>query len=320
MLLSADLGSGDLERCHERGVGHHRIKPVAPAELRAALLQVVHGGDAGSPAATAGRPTATGRPLRVLVAEDNRINQRVIVRMLEKQGHVPVVCDDGRAAVEAFAHEVVDVVLMDVQMPEMDGLEATAAIRAYEAAHPARPRVPIVALTAFAMAGDRERCLAAGMDGYLAKPIKEAELTAVLADAGGPAPGSDAAPPAAPAGESVLDEAAALQYAGGDRELLAELLGIFVADAPAQLRALHEALAAADAPALMRAAHTLKGSLRLLGARSAATLAERLEGLGRAGDLSAAPEVAGAFAEALARVVRAATAASAADATAGVGT
>ncbi|MCW5889894.1 MAG: response regulator [bacterium] len=140
-----------------------------------------HFGRADVAAATAAPvvPSPAVRPLRVLLAEDNRVNQQVAVRVLEKRGHTVVVADDGRVAVERAGAEPFDLILMDMQMPEMDGLEATAAIRAVEAA--SRRRVPIVAMTANALVGDRERCLAAGMDDYLAKPIDFSELDRVLA-------------------------------------------------------------------------------------------------------------------------------------------
>jgi CheY-like chemotaxis protein len=123
----------------------------------------------------------TARRLRILVAEDNPINQRVAVRLLEKQGHTVVVACNGREAVAAVQGGGIDLVLMDIQMPEMDGLEATAAIRAAEAG--ADRRLPILALTALAMVGDRERCLAAGMDGYLVKPIQGDHLLRAVANA-----------------------------------------------------------------------------------------------------------------------------------------
>ena len=181
MLLSSDLGTGDPQRCRELGIGQHLVKPVTPSELLDAVLHILGAGAA--PEQTAPDVVAAagpGRPLRVLVAEDNGVNQRVIVRMLEKLHHLPLLCVNGREAVAAFTAEVFDLVLMDVQMPEMDGLAATAAIRRYEADHPALRRVPIVALTAGALNDDRARCAAAGMDDFLAKPFNPDALVAVL--------------------------------------------------------------------------------------------------------------------------------------------
>jgi CheY-like chemotaxis protein/HPt (histidine-containing phosphotransfer) domain-containing protein len=236
------------------------------------LIDAPAGGERGS----VPPPAPPLRPLRVLVAEDNRVNQMLIRRLLEKLDHTVILCDDGRAAVAAIEAERPDLVLMDVQMPEMDGFATTAAIREREAAQPGIRRLPIVALTAFAMKGDRERCLAAGMDDYLTKPIRRAELAAVLARLAGEAPGRPQAAEPGPA----LDEAAALAYAGDDRQLLSELLKIFLADYPGYLQALRDAVAAADPAALVRAAHTLSGSLRVLGAAPATALVERLEALG----------------------------------------
>jgi CheY-like chemotaxis protein len=155
-------------------------KPVTAAELRRALVDAmgvpspVRALDANEGATTGG----IARSLAVLVAEDHPVNQRLVTRILEKAGHTVTVVANGREAVEAVRRAPFDVVLMDVQMPEMDGLEATRAIRALESAD--RGRVPIVAMTARAMPRDREECLAAGMDGHLAKPIQPRELRAYL--------------------------------------------------------------------------------------------------------------------------------------------
>jgi len=229
-------------------------------------------------------PPAPLRSLRVLVVEDNRVNQVVTRRLVEQLGHTVVLCDDGRAAIAAIEAERPDLVLMDVQMPEMDGFAATAAIREREAAQPGGRRLPIVALTAFAMTGDRERCLAAGMDDYLTKPIRRDQLAAVLARLAGEAPGRTEADEPSPA----LDEAAALAYAADDRQLLGELLTIFLADYPGHLQAIRDAVASADSAALVRAAHTLSGSLRVLGAAAATELVGQLEALGRKGGLEGA--------------------------------
>jgi CheY-like chemotaxis protein len=215
----------------------------------------------------------------VLVAEDNRVNRLVIRRLLERLHHTVMLCEDGRAAVAGGEAERPDLVLMDVQMPEMDGFAATAAIRERELAQPGGRRVPIVALTAFAMQGDRERCLAAGMDDYLTKPIRHHQLAAVLTRLAAEAPGAAETEESGPA----LDEAGALAYAGGDRQLLGELLGIFLEDCPGRLQAIRDAVAGSDPAALMRAAPTLSGSLGVLGAAGAIALVGPLEALGREG-------------------------------------
>jgi CheY-like chemotaxis protein len=183
MLTSASQ-SGDPARCRELGLAGHLTKPVSPWELHELICGVL-GREAGQPAAVDGAgeglgeaPAGTTR--KILLAEDNPVNQVVAVRLLERRGHRVTVVPNGREAVTAVARESFDLVLMDVQMPEMDGLEATAAIRRAEAATGAH--VPIIAMTAHAMKGDAERCHAAGMDGYIPKPIRPPDLYAVVDD------------------------------------------------------------------------------------------------------------------------------------------
>src|SRR5262249_15061124 len=225
MLLTSDVMSGDLARCRTLGVARHLVKPFTPSELlNAVLLALGQSHETAAPAPPAARETVTRR-LHVLVAEDNAVNQRVIVRLLEKMGHIPIVAYNGQEAVDAYESRPFDLVLMDVQMPVMDGLTATQTIRESEARHPARRRVPIMALTAYAMRGDRERCLAAGMDEYLTKPVKPEELAAALnrlvdaseaAPGRGPDPGNTAVVVSEAAPEAGFDFTAALNYVGGD--------------------------------------------------------------------------------------------------------
>jgi len=183
------------------------------------------------------------RRLHVLVAEDNPVNQQLAVRLLERQGHAVQVVGTGGDAVAAVAQTSFDLVLMDVQMPEMDGLEATVAIRAREADEPAAShprRIPIIALTAHAMKGDADRCLAAGMDGYVSKPVRGEALQAEIERVLGLVPADGlAAPP--------VDLAAFLETVGGDRALLRELVGVFVADCPRRRVEMRRAVAGADA-------------------------------------------------------------------------
>jgi CheY-like chemotaxis protein len=171
MLTSAGR-SDDIARCRDLGIAAYLLKPVKQSDLLATLLTTLDCSRLAS-ADEPGRPALPQRPLRVLLAEDNVVNQKLGVRLLEKHGHAVVVVANGREAIEALERECFDVVLMDVQMPEMDGFEATAEIRRLEAPG---GRLPIVAMTAHAMKGDRERCLAAGMDAYVAKPIQPREL------------------------------------------------------------------------------------------------------------------------------------------------
>jgi len=188
VLLTSAARPGDAARCREIGVAAHLIKPVKQSLLMNAIVGAVAGREAvaftPASAQNAPVPSATDRVLRILLAEDNAVNQKFAVRAIEKAGHSVVVANNGREALETWEREHYDVVLMDVQMPEMDGFEATARIRTLEEErHPTR-RTPIIAMTANAMKGDRERCLDAGMDGYISKPVKRQtmfeEITRVL--------------------------------------------------------------------------------------------------------------------------------------------
>jgi CheY-like chemotaxis protein len=183
MMLTSAGQQGDAVRCRELGVAAYLLKPVRKSDLRDAIARVLGVREptgAVQPKTAmflqAGRASAVC--LRVLLAEDNPVNQLFVQRLLEKRGHSVVVASTGLEALDILQRENVDVVLMDIQMPEMDGLEATKAIRSRES--DGRPRMPVIALTAHAMKGDREKCLAAGMDAHLSKPIRPAELDEVL--------------------------------------------------------------------------------------------------------------------------------------------
>jgi two-component system sensor histidine kinase/response regulator len=181
MMLSSSGLHDDAKRCRELGISTYLIKPINQIELRQAILKTLGATPqpelhnlATAVSAGAPPPVEASRSLRVLLAEDNLVNQKLIIHLLEKRGHSVTVAPDGVAAVEASKQETFDLVLMDVQMPQMGGFEATRIIRALEA--PNGRRLPIIALTAHAMKGDRERCLEAGMDDYLSKPIQPKAL------------------------------------------------------------------------------------------------------------------------------------------------
>jgi two-component system sensor histidine kinase/response regulator len=183
MMLTSAGHRGDAVRCKELGVAAYLMKPIRQSELREAIARVLgaRGHEGAIPLVTRyslGDARDPDAILRILLAEDNAVNQRLATRLLEKRGHRVMVAANGHEAIDAYAKETFDLVLMDVQMPEMDGFEATAAIREKEKA--TGTRLPIIALTAHAMKGDRERCLAAGMDGYLSKPIRSQELDEIL--------------------------------------------------------------------------------------------------------------------------------------------
>jgi signal transduction histidine kinase/CheY-like chemotaxis protein len=293
MMLSSADQIGDAARCRELGISCYLTKPVKQSDLLEAILTTLGAAPRAPLApAPAGATTAATRAqgLRILVAEDNPVNQRMAVRVLEKRGHSAVVAENGKRALEALERGSFDLILMDVQMPEMSGLEATAAIRDKERATGAH--IPIVGVTAHAMKGDRERCLDAGMDDYLSKPLRPAELFDALdrvrpGSAGaGRAVASDVS-----AADPPLDLKALLAEVGGDAQLFAELADLFAQDAPRRLADIREALLRRDARALEHAAHALKGSAANFGAKDTVAAAARLESLGRGGDLEGADAV-----------------------------
>jgi CheY-like chemotaxis protein len=227
----------------------------------------------------------------VLLAEDNPINQQVASRMLERLGHSVVLAGNGREVLQVLARETFDLILMDVQMPEVDGFSATAVIRQQEEG--TGRHVPIIALTAHAMKGDRERCLAAGMDGYLPKPIRPEELRQVLAALAGDSPNVVTLPWETPgqAVPPVLDREALLARVGNQQQRLCRLVTIFQDSCPGLLQAIRDALGRGDSSGLTRAAHTLKGSAGSLGGGVVFQMAKQLEELGRSGNLTRAAEL-----------------------------
>ncbi|HYT77353.1 MAG TPA: ATP-binding protein [Vicinamibacterales bacterium] len=210
-----------------------------------------------------------GRPLHVLLVEDNVVNQRLASALLTRRGHRVSLAEDGRQALSAVERETFDLILMDLQMPVMDGIEATHAIRERE--RRTGGHVRIVAMTAHTMDGDRERCLASGMDGYLAKPIEATMLYAVVER-----DGTVDVPVAAPA----QDRLAFLERLGGDLELADEVVAVFVDDCANRLGAIRKAIDAADPEALRQAAHALKGAAGNLSATGVFEAARTLERLG----------------------------------------
>jgi two-component system sensor histidine kinase/response regulator len=285
MLSSADQAE-DAARCRALGVAVYLVKPIKQAELLEAILTALDGTPLEQRRATvvAAAPP-DGRRLHVLLAEDNEINREVAVKLLTKRGHTVVTATNGREALAALAGQTFDVALMDVQMPEMDGFETAAAIRAQEQG--TRTHLPIVALTAHAMKGDRERCLAAGMDGYVSKPLRAAELFEAIASAL-PASVEPPAPPSPdrPAGEGDFDRNVALARVEGDEELLHKIIELFSDQAPRLLADIGVAYGRRDAKSLQRTAHKLRGSVDNFGATRAVAAAQRLEDMGRAGDFT----------------------------------
>jgi two-component system, sensor histidine kinase and response regulator len=286
LMLTSAGQPGEAARCNELGISAYLLKPLLKADLLAALLRVLgHGGQETAPAlVTRHTLRESSQKLHVLVAEDNRVNQTLMVRVLQKMGHSSVVASNGREALSLASSEKFDVVFMDVQMPEMDGLAATVAIRKAEKSRGSH--LPIFAMTAHAMKGDRESCLQAGMDGYLAKPVRFSDLEQTLVTLSNVKTSDKEA-------SSVSfswNRTEALERLGGDEDLLRELCQIFLEESPKTLRNLRQALAEGDASAVMRAAHRLKGEVGYLGAGVASQAARKLEDMGRENKLTGAPE------------------------------
>jgi PAS domain S-box-containing protein len=295
IVMLTSVGQSDaLMRRYRKDVDALLTKPIKHSDLLEALGRLFgvatrHGRTEPAVERIGPRPA---RPLRVLVAEDNPVNRKLVTALLKKRGHTVKAVENGQLAVTAVGaggDAPFDVVLMDLQMPEMGGLEATRAIREREN-HEA-PRLPVIALTAHAMPGDRERCLEAGMDGYLSKPIDVDDLIATVERFGGGGDGSADAPSPVPETETnvaTFDERAALGYAGGDRALLTEVVTLFRADYPSSLRKIDRALDRRDPEALRLAAHGLKGAIATVGAAAGRQLAVHLEEAARARDFDAA--------------------------------
>jgi CheY-like chemotaxis protein/HPt (histidine-containing phosphotransfer) domain-containing protein len=244
-------------------------------------------GDRAAPVANGSVPVPQ-RNLHILLAEDNEINQRLAVATLEKWGHTVVVANNGKEALDALEEQVFDLVLMDVQMPEMDGFEATVAIR--EGEEVTGRHIPIIAMTAHVMEGDRERCLEAGMDGYTSKPIKAEVLFQAIEDI---LPASTEAVVGAieeQSADGILDMSELLERAGDDMELVMVVVDMFLDEYPELLSQMQDAIQRGDSEALRIAAHTLKGSSANLAARSVSQAALVLEDIGRDGDMTHAEE------------------------------
>jgi len=272
MMLSSSGLEGEAARCRALGVAAYLTKPIKQSDLLEAICRTLDQSTRKTMAHSSRVvPAAVPlvRSMRVLVAEDNVVNQRVASGLLRKRGHDVTVVSDGQAAVAAIADSAFDVVLMDVQMPVMDGFEATAEIRAREKTSGGHLR--IIAMTAHAMAGDRDRCLRAGMDGYVSKPLDPRLLCAVVEQ-------EEVAPSLAP---PAFERDAVLERLGGDPQLLSQVIQRFLVDCPLRLAAIKSAVETRNADALCREAHGLKGAAGNLSAVGLFETAEILEQLGR---------------------------------------
>jgi len=296
LLTSADVQDRSA-RCRELGICTHLMKPLRQADLQDAILRALErareerrqGADAGIQPASRPDPSPelsaqAPRHLRILLAEDNATNQLLVTSLLKRRGHEVVPTQSGREALEEYAAGKFDLIVMDVQMPEMNGLEAAAAIRALE--QRSGHRVPILALTAHALDGDRDQCLAAGMDAYIAKPICVNDFMGAI---GRLVPGAAGVGPEAPAPEGAAQESDAppgidrdglMARFDGDLELLQEAADIFFRNYPKQMDQLRDAIRRGDAEGVERAAHTIKGAVGNFGGLAAAEAAWKVEKLG----------------------------------------
>jgi len=294
MMLTSAGQRGDAARCRALGISAYLVKPIRQSELLEAILLVL-----GQPSQRKDHPDLvtrhtireTRRKLRIIVAEDNAINRELVTRLLQKRGHTVMAVTTGREAVDLLDKDAAncDIVLMDVEMPDMDGFQATAIIREKEKI--SGKHIPIIALTAYAMKGDRERCLAAGMDGYVPKPIRHQDLFETIQTLVMDLPNVLAhAPPEKPPAE-VLDEALLMSRVDNDPQLLRDLVDLFLEECPRLVDEIRVELDRKDAKAVERGAHSLKGSTSNLAAKMASEAALKLERLAHAGDLAHAESV-----------------------------
>ncbi len=292
LMLSSGSQRGDRERCRDLAIAVCLTKPVQPSELLDALLNEL---TKAKPKRTNGRialpPIDEKRPaLKVLLAEDNAVNRLLARRLLEKHGNAVRVVENGQEALAAIEHERPDLVLMDVQMPVMDGLEAIRAVRTLE--QTSGLHLPIIALTAHAMKGDRERCLGSGADDYLTKPIRAAELFAALGrmktgNIGAQSTVASVTEEPLSSSLSVMDMREALVRVG-DQETLEELAKLFIEECPKMMKGIRQSLAISDGVALEGFAHALQGSAASLGAPGISRASRDLQKLVHSGHWIAA--------------------------------
>jgi two-component system sensor histidine kinase/response regulator len=277
----------------ELNISSSITKPVRPSDLLDAVIKAVVQKETGQEKEAPTPKSAQDRqvqPLKILVAEDTPFNQKFITRLLDRWGHTAKIVGNGRKAVTAVSEDRYDLILMDVQMPEMDGFEATAKIRELEEKR--GEHTPIIAMTAHAMKGDRERCLDAGMDDYVPKPISSKALLTAIRMLVPERPGPDKEEsPVIDNAQPVFDKDALLRAFDNDWDFLKEVIDMFIADYPEMLKNIQHAIQAEDAPALQRTAHALKGMLGNFQVETAAKKAYNLEKMGGEGNLEQAADI-----------------------------
>jgi CheY-like chemotaxis protein len=307
MMLTSGGQRGDAQRCQTLGIAAYLLKPVRQSELREALLRVLSSRQSKESAPMITRSSLRegavgGKTLKILLAEDNLVNQKLASRLLEKRNHSVTVVLNGREALAALEKNHFDLVFMDMQMPDMDGFEATTILREQEKS--TGRHQPVIAITALAMNGDRERCMAVGMDGYLSKPIRSQELDELLDSFLVSREDLSTEKDAIPIADGSIDVIQLLDRLDDDRALLAELLEIFRREYPDLLQAAQRSIDSRMSADLERAGHTLKGSLGNLSATNASALAGELERIGRSTDLTEAQTVLDRLVPELGSVIR----------------
>ncbi|MDB5033385.1 MAG: rpfC [Chlorobi bacterium] len=278
MMLSSGGLMEDVGRCRDLGISLHLTKPIKSSDLLTAIRSTLRSAaPRKEPSVEKLQVMTHVRPLRVLVAEDNPVNQLLARRVLEKDGHAVVVAENGLLALDLLLAGTFDLVLMDVQMPELDGLQVTRMVRERERA--SGGHVIIIAMTAHALKGDRERCLEAGMDGFIPKPIRFPKLFELMEEL--------TAKDDLPAGAiPAFDRPQALAQTGGDVDLMRDLYDLFVSGSAERIEEIRGAIASGAFSAVEFAAHKLKGSMTVFAAGPACALADELETMARDGDLT----------------------------------
>ena len=300
ILLSSTGLRGDADRCKEIGISGYIPKPIKKLDLYDAILMTMGLGSEEMPTVITRHKVYEAREsFNILLAEDNLINQTLATKLLETRGHRVALASNGKEAVEAFKKGDIDLILMDIQMPKMDGFEATRRIRELEAENQSsidnqQSTIPIIAMTAHAMTEDREKCITAGMDEYVSKPIKPETLFSVIDKVARKSrsekeqkrtqssKGSKTLSP------KTFDMSGAMETVLGDKDLFREIAGMFIETCPDYIAGIKEGIAGNDGGVLEREAHSLKGAVGNFGAREAYEVAHRLEKLGKEGEMATA--------------------------------
>ena len=285
MMLTSGDRPGDIRKCQELGIAAYLVKPIKQSELLDAILVAIGGQSAltGGQEVSSVSTRKTNAPKSILLAEDSLINQKLAIGLLEKWGHHVTVANDGREAVDLSAQKRFDLILMDVQMPELDGLDATRLIRRRE--ETTGEHLPIVAMTAHAMKGDRELCLDAGMDDYLMKPIRAEQLFNALEKTNF-STNEKQMNAGEPTASDHVDWNLAHRAVNHDVELLYQVVEAFLEEGPQLIETMSTSIAAGEWKQFQRAAHTLKSGLRMFGIAALAEDVERMELAAKAGPIT----------------------------------